>query len=82
MSRLTNRNDSLPARMAAAGVEPLYVSEVKSLLRGYTGQRLTNSRLYADNMELRRQIDALTAEKAAADKSREAIAADRERIEA
>ena len=57
MSRHTRRSLSLPARMAAAGVDRVFVAEATTLALGYGSQRLTNSRLWSDNMVLRTRAD-------------------------
>ena len=62
MGRNTARILSLAERMAAAGVDPLYVNEVKGLTASYAAQRGTMSKLHADNMELRKLIAKLAPE--------------------
>ena len=57
MSRNTRRSLSLPARMAAAGVDRVFVAEAATLALGYGSQRLTNSQLWSDNLALRTRAD-------------------------
>ena len=63
MSRHTRRSLSLPARMAAAGVDRVFVAEATTLALGYGSQRLTNSRLWSDNMALRTRAEQAEAER-------------------
>ena len=62
MGRNTARILSLAERMAAAGVDPLYVNEVKGLVASYAAQRGSMSTLHKDNMDLRRLIAKLAPE--------------------
>ena len=71
MSRHTRRSLSLPARMAAAGVDRVFVAEATTLALGYGSQRLTNSRLWSDNMALRTRAEKAEAER---DRLRDALA--------
>ena len=57
------RSLSLPARMAAAGVDSVFVAEATTLALGYGSQRLTSSRLWSDNMALRTRAEEAEAER-------------------
>lgn len=61
MGRLTKRSLSLADRMKAAGIDPIWVAEVQSLVVGYSAQRGNNQTLWADNMALRKKVADLEA---------------------
>jgi hypothetical protein len=56
MSRKTKQTLTLADRMAEDGIEPFWVDQVRTMLRGYSSLRETCSRLHGDNIQLREQL--------------------------
>lgn len=56
MSRKTTQTLTLADRMQDARVNPIWVDQVRTLLRGYIALRTTCSLLHKDNMALRAKL--------------------------
>lgn len=56
MSRKTKQTVTLADRMREAGIDPIWVDQVSTMLRGYISLRTTCSLLHKDNMALRQQL--------------------------
>ncbi len=59
MVKYLKHKQTLATRLADAGVDPVLVTEARTLVNGYIQQRQTNSRMHKDNMELRTSIERL-----------------------
>lgn len=56
MSRKTRQTLTLADRMQDAGINPIWVDQVRTMLRGYGSLRTTCSLLYKDNVKLRAEM--------------------------
>jgi hypothetical protein len=56
MSRKTTQNLTLADRMQDARIAPIWVDQVRTLVKGYGALRRTCSLLYKDNMALRARL--------------------------
>ena len=57
MSRKTRQTLTLADRMQDGGIEPIWVDQVRTMLRGYGSLRNTCSLLYKDNIKLRAEMN-------------------------